>query len=135
VRGVSAVSKTGERLPVVSVLISDLLECTPDRRPNIATVSCSASSEPLFCRALRRGQAKLPETREVSTMRPRPGCQGLHLPAEAKRIQTTVFSTVGGSPMAFWHGPPYAIRHGSSGALFVRLRVLGGPIGEPVAAL
>ena len=27
------------------------------------------------------------------------------------------------------------IRHGSSAALFIRLHVLGGPIGEPVAAL
>ncbi len=45
-----------------------------------------------------------------------------------------MFSAVGGSPMAFPNNDS-VIGHGSSGALFVRLHVLGGPIGEPVAAL
>jgi len=45
-----------------------------------------------------------------------------------------VFSTIGGSHNGVPEYTNDVIRHGSSGALFVRLHLLGGPIGEPVAA-
>jgi hypothetical protein len=48
------------------------------------------------------------------------------------RSHTRVYATVGGAGFRIDDG---VIRHGSSGALFVRLHVLGRPIGEPVAAL